>query len=67
MKTRVFRRFLDVGCLLLLTSVLMDTYLWVSSRYMIPSWTMAAMSAGMIVLLQVLARVPLSHMRRSDG
>ncbi len=61
MKTEVLRRILNIGSLLLLTSVIMDSYLWISRRYMIPSWTMAAMSAGMIILLQVLSRVPLSH------
>jgi len=47
-------RILDLASLLLLTSVVMDSYLWVSRQYLIPCWTMAAMSAGVIALLQVL-------------
>jgi len=47
-------RILDLASLLLLTSVVVDSYLWFSRRYLIPCWTMAAMSAGMIALLQVL-------------
>ena len=46
-------RILDLASLLLLTSVVMDSYLWISSQYLIPCWTMAAMSAGVIALMQV--------------
>ena len=37
----------------LATSVVMDSYLWMSERYMIPSWVVAVMSFGMILILQV--------------
>lgn len=49
-------RILDIASLLLLSSVVMDSVLWFSRQYLIPSWTMAAMSAGVIVLLQALKR-----------
>ena len=60
MKDGILRRILDIGCLLLLTSVFMDSYLWISRGYLIPCWTMAAMSTGVIALLQVLKRNVLS-------
>jgi len=44
---------IDVGCIGLASSVFMDSYFWVTGRYLIPCWTMAAMSLGMILLLQV--------------
>lgn len=47
---------LDIGCLLLLTSVIMDAYFWFLFGYMIPSWTMAVMSGGEIILLQLLRK-----------
>lgn len=52
--SRALSRILDIASLLLLTSVVMDGFLWVSRHYLIPCWTMAAMSAGVIILLQVL-------------
>lgn len=54
--SRVLRRILDIACLLALTSVVMDSVLWVVRQYMIPCWTLAAVSAGAIALLQVLKR-----------
>ena len=53
---KVLRGILDVGCLILLTSVVMDTFLWVSGKYLIPCWTMAVLSGGLIALLHVLKR-----------
>lgn len=48
---------LDVGCLALMTSVIMDTYLWITTGYQIPCWTMAVMSAGTIMMIQVIKRL----------
>ena len=47
------KRTIDVGCIGLASSVFMDSVLWVTGRHWIPCWTMAAMSLGMILLLQV--------------
>lgn len=38
----------------LISSVVMDTWLWFEINYFIPSWTMALMSFGIILLLIVL-------------
>ena len=53
---------INLACLGLMTSVVMDSYLWVTGRHWIPSWTMAAMSAGMIMVLQVLR----THMKGGE-
>ena len=53
---RLLHRILDVDCLFLLTSVVMDSVLWIARQYLIPCWTIAAMSAGLIALLQALKR-----------
>lgn len=53
---KILGRVLDLGCLALLSSVVMDSYLWIARCYLIPCWTMAVMSAGLITLLQVLKR-----------
>lgn len=55
--SRALKLLLDLGCLGFLSSVVMDSYLWITQGYMIPCWTMAAMSTGMILLLQVLKRL----------
>jgi len=51
------KRLINIACLGLGTSVVMDSYLWMANGYLIPSWTMAAMSAGVILLLQVIKRL----------
>lgn len=43
--------FINVACGLLFTSVIMDSYLWIKINYMVPSWTIAVMSLGFIVVL----------------
>jgi len=52
-----FKRVLDVACVLLLTSSIMDSYLWIANQYHVPCWTIAVMSTGFILLLQVLKRL----------
>jgi len=47
-------RIINIGCLGLASSVIMDSYLWITKGYTIPCWTMAAMSFGMILMLQVI-------------
>ena len=47
-------KVIDVACLGLASSVVMDSYLWVTQGYLIPCWTMAAMSLGVILLLQTI-------------
>ena len=49
--------FLNIASLLLMTAVIMDTLVWFTMRYTIPSWTMAVMSAGVIVLIQVMRKL----------
>jgi hypothetical protein len=49
-------RVVDFACLGFASSVVMDAYLWVTAGYLVPSWTIAAMSLGLIVLLQVFKR-----------
>jgi hypothetical protein len=34
---------LDIGYLGLISSVIMDSYLWMARGYLVPCWTMAAM------------------------
>ncbi len=41
----------------LLTSVAMDSILWLVCGYLIPCWTMAAMSLGLILLIFVLQKL----------
>lgn len=53
---RALRIILDLGCLALLSSVVMDSYLWIAQGYLIPCWTMAVMSTGLILVFQVLKR-----------
>ena len=50
------KRILDVACAILSSSVVLDTVLWFARGYMIPCWTMAAMSLGGILLLQAFKR-----------
>lgn len=38
----------------LLSSVIMDTYLWFDFNYYVPSWTIALMSLGTILLILVM-------------
>jgi len=45
---------IHLASLALATSVVMDSYFWITKRYMIPSWTIAVMSLGIILLLQLL-------------
>lgn len=45
---------INLASLALTTSVVMDSYAWITDRYMIPSWTIAVMSLGMIILLQII-------------
>lgn len=45
---------IHLASLALTTSVIMDSYFWITKRYMIPSWTIAVMSLGMILLLQLI-------------
>jgi hypothetical protein len=55
------KTILKLSCLGYLSSVIMDSYLWITGRHYIPSWTMAVMSGGMIVLIQALIREPFSN------
>ena len=45
---------INLSCLALMSSVVMDSYLWVTTGYLIPCWTIAVMSGGIIILLQVM-------------
>ena len=47
---------IDFACICFAISIVMDTYLWVTTKHWIPSWTIAIMSLGLIILLQVLKR-----------
>ena len=49
-------RVLDFACIGFASSVVMDAYLWVTAGYLVPSWTIATMSLGLIILLQVFKR-----------
>jgi len=45
---------INLASIALASSVVMDSYFWMIDRYMIPSWTIAVMSVGVIILLQVI-------------
>ena len=47
---------LDISYLGLISSVIMDSDLWMARGYLVPCWTMAAISAGVICLFQMLKR-----------
>jgi FtsH-binding integral membrane protein len=51
-----FRMVIDFACICLAISVVMDAYLWLTTKHWIPSWTMSIMSLGLIILLQVIKR-----------
>jgi len=48
---------IDLGCLMFMSSVIMDSYLWVATGYLIPCWTMVVMSGGIIILLQTIKKL----------
>jgi hypothetical protein len=50
------KRVIDFACIGFASSVVMDAYLWVTARHWVPSWTIATMSLGLIILLQVFKR-----------
>ena len=50
-------KVINGACLLLFTCVIMDTFFWVNNGFMIPSWTMAVMSMGMITLFQIMKQI----------
>lgn len=54
---KVIKTILHITSAALMTSVIMDTYLWLTTGYTIPSWTIAAMSAGCITLIEVIAKL----------
>jgi hypothetical protein len=57
MKRKIsLKRVLDFACIGFASSVVMDAYLWVTAGYLVPSWTIATMSLGLIILLQVFKR-----------
>lgn len=43
---------INLVCLGFLSSVIMDSYLWITKGFLVPSYTVAVMSFGFIVLLQ---------------
>ena len=51
------RRLLDIACIGLCTSVVIDPILWATKRYLVPSWTIGVLSAGIIVLIQVIKKL----------
>jgi len=53
----VTRRWLDVCTGILLTSGLMDLWLWFREGAMIPSWTMTVCAGGIAALIQVVRKV----------
>jgi len=55
--SRALRLVLDVGCLGLLSSVVLDTWLWFDRGYLVPCWTIAALSGGLIMVFQALRRM----------
>jgi len=54
--SRALKLALDLGSLGLLSSVILDTWLWLDRGYLVPCWTIAALSGGLIALFQVLKR-----------
>ena len=49
-------RVIDFACIGFASSVVIDAYLWLTAKHWVPSWTMAIMSLGLIILLQVFKR-----------
>ena len=47
---------IDFACMCFAISVVMDAYLWVTAKHWVPSWTIAIMSLGLIILLQVIRK-----------
>lgn len=57
MKRKVnLKTVINFACIGFASSVVMDAYLWVTAGYLVPSWTIATMSLGLIILLQVFKR-----------
>jgi hypothetical protein len=48
------KRLLDLACIALGTSVVLDPLLWVTKGYLVPSWTIGALSGGIIGLIQAI-------------
>jgi len=55
--SRALRLALDLGSLGLLSSVILDTWLWLDRGYLVPCWTIAALSGGLILVFQALRRM----------
>jgi len=51
----------------LLTSVIMDTYLWFTINYLVPSYTIALMSLGSILLLIVLCYLTVKYENNGEN
>lgn len=49
--TKIRNLIINLACLSFLTSFIMDSYLWITKKFMVPSYTVALMSLGYIVLL----------------
>lgn len=54
MKINKIKKFINLACIGLLSSVIMDTFLWFTHKYYIPCWTIGVISLSVIMLLQVL-------------
>jgi hypothetical protein len=52
MNQKQFRFFINLSCIMLFSSVVVDLTLWFLCGFMIPSWTIALTSLIIILLLQ---------------
>jgi len=54
---KLFSLFLNIYSIILLISAIMDTHLWFSIQYHVPSWTISVISLMMIVIIQILRKM----------
>lgn len=55
-KKKISKILINLASLLFLSSVIMDSYLWITQGFHVPSWTIALMSLGYIMLLQYIKK-----------